>query len=112
MTNKKELRYYMDANGNAPFLEWFADLKKKDKEAHARIEKRMKRVRAGNLGDCESVGNGVYELRFHFSPGYRIYFIEEEKTIILVLCGGDKSTQTRDIYEAKQSLQDLKRRSS
>ena len=59
------------------------------------------RLEAGNFGDCHVIGNGVFELRFHFGAGYRIYFSKLDKICVLVLCGGDKSTQSRDIESAK-----------
>lgn len=67
-----------------------------------RIRARLDRLEKGNLGDYQSVGSGVFELRLHFGAGYRIYFGEVDRTIILLLCGGDKSTQGRDIEQAKE----------
>ena len=62
----------------------------------------------GYYGDYKSVGDGVFELRFFFGPGYRIYFAEEDDTIVILLCGGDKSTQAKDIEKAKEYLKDYK----
>jgi putative addiction module killer protein len=67
-------------------------------------------VRLGNIGDSPSVGDGVFELRVDYGPGYRIYFGHEGKRIILLLLGGDKTTQERDIVQAKKFLNDYKRR--
>ena len=68
----------------------------------ALIRKRLNRVRMGNLGDCRSVGDGVKELRIAFGPGYRVYFGEDGETIVVLLCGGDKSSQEADIRRAKE----------
>ena len=80
------------------FTKWFSGLR--DARAKARIIMRMDRVRAGNLGDVKSVGVGVSEMRVDVGPGYRIYYTRRDKTILLLLCGGDKSTQPRDIKRA------------
>lgn len=95
----REIEVYETPNGQAPFTEWFASIQ--DTKTQTRIRGRLDRLEKGSFGDCESVGSGVFELRLHFGPGYRIYFGEVDRTIILLLCGGDKSTQTRDIQRAK-----------
>ena len=81
------------------FSEWLASLK--DRHARARILRRLDRVRDGNLGDVSGVGGGVSEMRIFYGPGYRIYFVQRGSQLILLLCGGDKSTQDADIVEAK-----------
>ena len=67
-----------------------------------RIFTRLDRVETGNLGDHRSVGEGVSELRFHFGSGYRVYYGETDDIIVLILCGGDKSSQKNDVLKAKQ----------
>jgi putative addiction module killer protein len=84
------------------FSDWLASLR--DKQAVARIVTRVTRLRLGNSGDCKSVGEGVFELRFAFGPGYRAYFAYRGEQLILLLAGGDKSTQARDIAKAKNLL--------
>ena len=86
-------------DGQVPFEEWLDDLN--DKRAVARILARLARVRQGNLGDCKSVGEGVSELRVDYGPGYRVYFGQKGRTLVVLLCGGDKRTQDRDIRQAK-----------
>lgn len=81
------------------FDNWFRRLK--DRKAKARILLRLQRVEAGNLGDMASVGDGIDELRIHFGPGYRIYCKKHGERLILLLIGGDKSTQKKDIKKAK-----------
>ena len=95
----RKLQAYRASNGREPFTEWLISIQ--DRDTRNRIERRLDRIRSGNFGDYRSVGAGVFELRFSFRAGYRIYFGEVDDTIILLLCGGDKSSQTRDIERAK-----------
>ncbi len=95
----REIEVYETPNGQTPFIEWFASIQ--DTRTQTRIRGRLDRLENGNYGDCQSVGSGVFELRLHFGPGYRIYFGEMDKTIVLLLYGGDKSTQTADIQLAR-----------
>ena len=80
------------------YKQWFASLK--DRNAKARIDTRIRRISLGNLGDVKPVGEGVSEIRIDYGPGYRIYFVQEKTTVIILLCGGDKSTQSQDIKSA------------
>lgn len=81
------------------YAAWFAGLR--DERARARIDTRIRRVSLGNFGDVRAVGQGVSELRVDYGPGYRIYFAQRGSAIVLLLCGGDKRTQDRDIREAQ-----------
>lgn len=85
--------------GKVPFEEWYNSLK--DKITKVKVRRRLDRISLGNFGDSQSVGDGVYELRLHFGAGYRIYFTRVENTIIVLIGGGDKSTQKSDITKAK-----------
>lgn len=80
------------------FDSWLAALK--DKLGRARIAHRIRSAEHGNFGDCESVGEGVSEMRIHFGPGYRAYFTRRGEVVYLLLLGGDKSSQKRDIKRA------------
>ncbi len=82
------------------FNRWLRGLS--DRRAAARISQRLSRVANGLLGDVRSVGEGVSEMRIHYGPGYRLYYVREDETIIVLLCGGDKSSQRRDTERAKQ----------
>lgn len=82
------------------FREWRLALR--DKRARAAIASRLDRLAFGLAGDAKSVGGGVSELRVHYGPGYRVYFKRANKTVIVLLCGGDKGSQARDIEAAKQ----------
>jgi putative addiction module killer protein len=93
-------------DGQAPFEVWLDDVD--DKRAVARVLARLARVRQGNLGDCKSIGEGVSELRVDYGPGYRVYFGQRGRTLVVLLCGGDKRTQDRDIRLAKQYWQEFK----
>lgn len=88
------------------FMRWFEALA--DKTAKARIQARLNRARAGNLGDVKPVGSGASEFRIDYGPGYRVYFMQQGRTLIVLLAGGDKSTQDRDIRQAKQLAQNLR----
>jgi putative addiction module killer protein len=105
-----ELRYYQTRDGRRPFVHWLERLK--DGQARTRIEARLARVAAGTLGDAEPVGEGVMELRIDWGPGYRVYFARVGQVIVLLLCGGDKKTQRRDIDRAKECLEDYKARAT
>jgi putative addiction module killer protein len=101
-----DVKIYQDAHGNEPFENWLNSIR--DKRTLARIDSRLRRVRLGNLGDHRSVGEGVFELRLDFGPGYRMYFARIGNEVILLLSGGDKSTQMRDIAQAKLYFSDYK----
>lgn len=81
-----------------------------DRKTRAKIRTRLDRVEEGNLGDCEPVGEGVFELRIDYGSGYRLYFGQDKKIIIILLQGGDKSTQGKDIEKAKQYWKNYKSR--
>ena len=83
-----------------------------DGRTQVRVESRLDRLYLGNFGDCKAVGEGVQELRLHFGPGYRVYFSVIGKQIVLLLSGGDKSTQEKDITNAKEYHKEFKKRST
>jgi putative addiction module killer protein len=87
------------------FATWLASLR--DERARARILKRLDRAGNGNLGDVAPVGEGVSEMRIFYGPGYRIYFVQRGAELIVLLCGGDKSTQGADIEEAKGMAREI-----
>ncbi len=91
---------FRSPNGRVPFDDWLTELR--DKRTIARILARIARLRQGNFGDCKPVGGGVSELRVDFGPGYRVYFGQDGKRLVILLCGGDKRSQSRDIRLAKQ----------
>ena len=107
---EKTILTYVKADGRTPFNDWLEALR--NRKARAIIRTRINRIRLGNLGDCKSVGEGVSELRIKFGAGYRVYFGQEGNTIIILLSGGDKSSQDKDIKQAKVYWQDYKRRSN
>ena len=82
------------------FSTWLQRLK--DDNAVARIVARIRRMEQGNVGDIKAVGTGVLEMRIDYGPGYRVYFVRRGKTVVILLCGGDKSTQIRDIEQAQR----------
>ncbi len=87
------------------FDSWFSDLR--DRQAKARIAARIDRAEAGNLGDHKLLSDGVYEMRVHYATGYRIYFKQQGLEIIILLAGGDKTTQQQDIEKAIQLAKEV-----
>jgi len=104
------LQEYVAADGEIPFRDWLVALR--DVGARARVRVRLNHLRLGNFGDARPVGDGISELRIPYGPGYRVYFASMGSTVVLLLCGGDKSTQARDISRAKAYWMDYQRRSS
>ena len=102
----RAIEIYQTQDKQEPFTKWLRSLH--DQKTRDRIRKRLDRLEDGNFGDCAFVGGGVFELRLHFGPGYRVYFGEVDNTIVLLLCGGDKASQTRDIQRAKTYWQEYK----
>ncbi len=103
-----ELREYLTRKGKSPFADWLISLR--DVKARAIIRVRLDRLRLGNWGDCKSVGAGVQELRVDFGPGYRVYFGQDGDILVLLLCGGTKKSQPKDIQKAKEYWQDYQER--
>jgi putative addiction module killer protein len=105
-----ELFRYQRDDGREPFTEWLNAMR--DKVAQARIRIRLRQVHAGNFGDSEPVGDGVIELRVHVGAGYRVYCGRHGKSVVILLCGGDKRSQPADIKQAKALWIEWKRRQS
>ncbi len=105
---EREVDYYETEEGKKPFRDWLNSLR--DKRAQAKIQTRIDRVSLGNLGYCERVGQGVMELKIDFGPGYRVYFGQVGTTLVVLLCVGDKDTQTKDIKTAHEYWADYRRR--
>ena len=99
---------YTDEQDKSPYAEWLASLR--DARARARIIIQVDRMELGLFGDSEPIGEGLSELKIHYGPGYRVYYGRETLDTYLVICGGDKSTQSRDIKRAKAYWQEYKRR--
>ena len=95
----------LEVRETSAYATWFATLR--DRAAKARIDIRIRRLSLGNPGDVRSVGEGVSELRIHYGPGYRIYFTKQEEVVIVLLAGGDKSSQEKDIRKAKDLSRNL-----
>ncbi len=104
----RELKTYETKDGDAPFLAWLDNLR--DRKARAIIKKRLDRIALGNFGDTKSVGEGVFESRIDYGPGYRVYFAQVGTIVLLLLCGGDKRTQDQDIVTAKTYLNHFNQR--
>ena len=99
--NMKQIEIFELNDGKKPLLIWIKSL---DKTMQARIINRFDRLQEDNYGDFKVIDSEIKELRFKFGSGYRVYFHENNKVIILLLCGGDKSTQSKDIKKAKEYL--------
>lgn len=103
-----DITVYEQPKGQRPFDKWFDSLR--DKRAQSRIFIKLRQVQAGSLGDCKSVGEGILELRIDVGAGYRVYCGRFGAELVVLLCGGDKSTQSNDIERAKAFWADWKRR--
>jgi putative addiction module killer protein len=88
------------------FSQWFDSLR--DRQARARINVRIRRLSLGNFGDAKPVGEGVSELRVDFGPGYRVYFVRRGLRLVILIAGGDKRTQDRDIRKAQKYVKELR----
>jgi putative addiction module killer protein len=102
-----EIRYYVAADGRQPFAEWFVDL---EPVTRAKIARAIARMEQGNLSNVRPIGSGVLEYRIDFGPGYRVYFGRDGETLVILLIGGSKKRQQRDIEAALACWQDYKRR--
>jgi putative addiction module killer protein len=99
------LRIYITSSGKRPFSEWLSAL---SVETRAVVRNRLDRIGLGNFGDAKSLGDGLYELRIDFGPGYRVYYGLDGKKIVLIVSSGDKSTQHKDIKLAKRHWNEYK----
>ena len=107
---EREIKKLELQNGLVPFDEWFDALH--DRKMQVAVDARLTRVRAGNFGDCKSVGGGVFELRIALGPGLRVYYGLQGQQVVILLGGGDKSTQARDIRRAQQLWQQFTKHAS
>lgn len=89
----------------AAYADWFNELR--DRQAKARINTRLRRVSLGNLGDAKPIGEGISELRIPYGPGYRVYLVQRGPKLVILLAGGDKSTQDKDIKQAKKLASEI-----
>ena len=101
------VREYLDRSGDSPYAAWFDSL---NAEAAAKVTTAVTRVSLGNFSNVEGVGSGVFEYKLDFGPGYRIYFGKDGETLVILLGGGTKRRQQRDINAALANWQDYKRR--
>jgi putative addiction module killer protein len=109
MTDKSyRLEYYLTDKEECPFTKWLIGLR--DRMTVARIRTRLDRICLGNFGVVKPVGDGAIELKIDFGPGYRVYYAMNGKTVVLLLIGGDKSTQQKDIEMAKRFWTDYRMR--
>jgi putative addiction module killer protein len=100
-----EIRYYIAAGGESPFVDWFAGL---EVVTRARVARVLARLEQGNFSNVKSVGEGVLELRIDFGPGFRVYFGRDGDILVILLTGGTKKRQQRDIDAARVYWQDYK----
>ena len=103
---EQTIRHYHRSESDCPFLKWFEKLR--DRRAQQKIDARLARVRAGLFGDTHGVGEGVQELRIDYGPGFRLYYGRDGDQVVILLCGGDKSTQGKDIAKAQEFWTDYK----
>jgi len=102
-----DVREYLDARGRSPYAAWFDSL---NAQVAAKVATALTRISLGNFSNVEGVGSGVFEYKLDFGPGYRIYFGEDGQALVILLGGGSKKRQRRDINTALANWQDYKRR--
>jgi len=103
-----EIRHYLTSTGHDVFNQWYTGLK--DHKVKRAIDRRIGRMALGHFGDCKPCQDGVWELRIDLGPGYRMYYARDGKTVVVLLCGGDKRTQQADIARAGAYWQDWQNR--
>lgn len=108
MTESFAILFYQTRHGRVPCREWLDTVA--DPVAYSAVQARMDRLERGLFGDCEPVGEGVWELRVNTGPGYRVYYAQAGKRVVLLLCGGDKRSQKADIKSAKTYWSDYEQR--
>lgn len=104
---ERNILYYRTPSGKIPFREWRFGM---DENARASVDARVARFRSGNFGDSRPIGSGASESRIHFGPGYRIYYGIDGMDLVILLCGGDKSTQNTDIACARKYWDEYRQR--
>src|SRR5579863_6541170 len=104
MINAVAIRHYITRSGKDAFADWLSELL--DNRTQAKIATKINRLAAGNFRDCKSLGQGLYELRIDWGPGYRVYYAMIAQACVLILCGGDKRTQVPDIGKEREYLDD------
>ena len=102
-----DVREYLDARGRSPYAAWFDSL---NAQVAAKVATALTRISLGNFSNVEGVGSGVFEYKLDFGPGYRIYFGKDGQALVILLGGGSKKRQRRDINTALANWQDYKRR--
>ena len=110
MESEYRVEIYANKNGEEPFSKWLKSLKHKNLQSL--VFQRLQRIKLGNFGDCKPLNNGIWEFRIHSGAGYRLYYSRIAKKVILLLCGGGKSSQNKDIALAAKYLEDHRRRSN
>jgi len=105
-----EVRHYLSRSGKDIFDDWVSGLA--DRRTQAKIATRINRLAAGNFGDCKPLGQGLWELRVDWEPGYRVYYAMIARACALLLCAGDKRTQRADMDRAREYLTDFKERTA
>ena len=106
----RHVRNYVTPEGREPYEEWVNSYR--NRKTRAIIRERVNRLHLGNFGDYKRLTADLYELRIHYGPGYRVYFGMVDRVIVILLCGGSKKTQRRDIERAKEYWQELRRRTN
>lgn len=103
-----DIELYETAHGTCPYEDWFESLR--EERTQVKIATRLDRFKMGNFGNCKPLGDGVAELRIDYGPGFRVYYSKGRNSIILLLCGGDKGSQDKDIEKAKEYLREYRSR--